>query len=66
MQLSNIDIDDINEALKKIPEGSVRTFFNEIKKRQKEIEYIQNNMILNAVFFSDTFKLKNDQYTHSV
>ena len=66
MQLSNIYIDDINKALKKIPEGSVRTFFNEIKKRQKEIEYIQNNMILNAVFFSDTFKLKNDQYTHSV
>lgn len=61
MNLSKINFNDVLEAKKQLKEGSVLTFLNEIISRKKEIEYIQNSMILSVIYISDTLKLKSGE-----
>jgi hypothetical protein len=59
MNLSKINFDDVLNAQKQIENGSVKEFLNEIISRRKEIEYIQDSMILYVVYTSDTLKMKD-------
>lgn len=64
MKLSEINIEDIKSAINQT-DGTLKKFLSEIIEKEKEIRYINENMILEVFFIPNALRLKKiDGFHH--